>query len=76
MGQQKVKGLILYLIIFEWCLFPGDRVAVEPGVPCRMCEFCKTGKYNLCPDVVFCATPPHDGNLCRYYTHAEDFCFK
>jgi len=30
----------------------GQRVAVEPGVPCRKCEFCRTGKYNLCPDVV------------------------
>ncbi|KAG0708270.1 Sorbitol dehydrogenase [Chionoecetes opilio] len=54
----------------------GDRVAIEPGVPCRMCEFCKSGRYNLCPDVYFCATPPDDGNLCRYYTHAADFCFK
>jgi len=54
----------------------GDRVAVEPGVPCRYCNHCKTGKYNLCKDVIFCATPPVDGNLCRYYTHAADFCFK
>lgn len=54
----------------------GDRVAIEPGVPCRMCDFCKSGKYNLCPDVVFCATPPDDGNLCRYFAHAADFCFK
>ena len=54
----------------------GDRVAIEPGVPCRYCDFCKSGRYNLCKDVVFCATPPHDGNLCRYYTHAADFCFK
>ncbi|CRK99589.1 CLUMA_CG012901, isoform A [Clunio marinus] len=54
----------------------GDRVAIEPGVPCRMCEFCKTGKYNLCPDIVFCATPPYDGNLRRFYAHAADFCFK
>jgi len=54
----------------------GDRVAIEPGVPCRMCNFCKSGAYNLCPDVFFCATPPHDGNLCRYYTHAADFCYK
>lgn len=54
----------------------GDRCAIEPGVPCYKCEFCKTGKYNLCPDMVFCATPPYDGNLCRYYKHAADFCFK
>lgn len=54
----------------------GDRVAIEPGIPCRLCEFCKTGRYNLCLDVVFCATPPVDGTLTRYYVHAADFCFK
>ncbi|KAL7036374.1 hypothetical protein ACKWTF_008789 [Chironomus riparius] len=54
----------------------GDRVAIEPGVSCRLCEFCKTGRYNLCPDMKFCATPPYDGNLRRYYAHAADFCFK
>lgn len=54
----------------------GDRVAIEPGVPCRYCEFCKTGRYHLCPDMLFCATPPVHGNLVRYYKHAADFCYK
>lgn len=54
----------------------GDRVAIEPGVPCRTCDHCKHGKYNLCADIVFCATPPYDGNLTRYYAHAADFCYK
>ncbi|KAK2581767.1 hypothetical protein KPH14_002246 [Odynerus spinipes] len=54
----------------------GDRVAIEPGVPCRYCSFCKDGRYNLCKDMVFCATPPVHGNLRRYYKHAADFCFK
>lgn len=54
----------------------GDRVAIEPGVPCRYCKHCKKGKYNLCPDMVFCATPPIHGNLTRFYAHAADFCFK
>ena len=54
----------------------GDRVAVEPGVPCRRCSFCKAGRYNLCHDMRFCATPPVDGSLARYYTHAADFCYK
>lgn len=31
----------------------GDRVALEPGKTCGHCEFCKTGRYNLCPDVIF-----------------------
>ncbi|XP_078703550.1 sorbitol dehydrogenase-like [Branchiostoma floridae x Branchiostoma belcheri] len=54
----------------------GDRVAIEPGIPCRQCVACKGGKYNLCPDVKFCATPPVDGSLCRYYVHPADLCFK
>jgi len=57
-------------------LKPGDRVAIEPGVPCRVCDDCKRGEYNLCKDVVFCATPPHNGNLSRFYCHAADFCYK
>lgn len=55
---------------------PGDRVAIEPGVPCRLCDYCKGGRYNLCLDMAFCATPPFDGNLARFYTHAADFCYK
>jgi len=54
----------------------GDRVAIEPGVPCRRCGYCKEGVYNLCPDMQFCATPPVHGNLARYYVHAADFCYK
>ncbi|XP_006811586.1 sorbitol dehydrogenase-like [Saccoglossus kowalevskii] len=54
----------------------GDRVAIEPGIPCRECQLCKDGRYNICIDVKFCATPPVDGNLCRYYTHPADFCHK
>lgn len=62
-----------YLFIF---LQIGDRVAIEPGVPCRICTYCKEGRYNLCQDIVFCATPPVHGSLRRFYKHAADFCFK
>ncbi|MDT5242124.1 MAG: L-iditol 2-dehydrogenase [Mycobacterium sp.] len=41
----------------------GDRVAIEPGTPCRDCKECKAGRYHLCPDLVFLATPPYDGAL-------------
>ncbi|XP_067664634.1 sorbitol dehydrogenase-like [Haliotis asinina] len=54
----------------------GDRVAIEPGVPCRTCLQCKTGRYNLCGKLKYCATPPNDGTLTRYFVHAADFCFK
>jgi len=52
----------------------GDRVAMEPGIPCRRCVRCKEGKYNLCVEMAFAATPPFDGTLAKYYTLPEDFC--
>lgn len=57
-------------------LKPGDRVALEPGKTCGRCRFCREGKYNLCPDVVFFATPPVDGVFQEYVAHPEDLCFK
>ncbi|MCI8319592.1 MAG: NAD(P)-dependent alcohol dehydrogenase [Dorea sp.] len=54
----------------------GDRVALEPGKTCGQCEFCRTGRYNLCPDVVFFATPPVDGVFQEYAAHDAQLCFK
>ncbi len=54
----------------------GDKVALEPGKTCGHCEFCRQGKYNLCPDVVFFATPPVDGVFAEYVAHKADLCFK
>jgi len=54
----------------------GDRVALEPGVPCRACGHCRSGRYNLCPDIQFFATPPVHGSLANYVSHAADFAFK
>ncbi len=54
----------------------GDIVAVEPGYTCGKCEFCKSGRYNLCPDVVFLATPPYDGAFAEYIKYPSDMVFK
>ena len=54
----------------------GDAVALEPGVPCRRCDDCKAGHYNLCSEMEFAATPPYDGTLTRYYRLPEDLCYK
>lgn len=51
----------------------GSLVSVEPGVPCARCAECRGGRYNLCPDVSFYATPPVDGALCEYVAVDEDF---
>jgi len=57
-------------------LKPGDRVALEPGVPCGTCQFCLKGRYNLCRDIQFLATPPVDGSLATYHIHHASFAFK
>lgn len=53
----------------------GDLVTIEPQVPCGNCEFCKEGRYNLCPDVVFMATPPIDGLLQYYVRFPAHMCY-
>ena len=56
---------------------PGDRVAVEPGFPCRRCKQCKEGRYNICPQMKFAADPPlTDGTLCRLFRIPEDYVYK
>lgn len=54
----------------------GDKVALEPGIPCRKCKHCKEGKYNLCPNVNFMATPPIDGTFTEYFAQPADFAYR
>ncbi|KAF4970359.1 hypothetical protein FSARC_2615 [Fusarium sarcochroum] len=55
----------------------GDKVAIEPGFPCRRCHFCKDGAYNLCKDMKFAAAPPDvHGCLTKYFRVPEDFVYK
>ncbi|RHZ49740.1 NAD(P)-dependent alcohol dehydrogenase [Aspergillus thermomutatus] len=57
-------------------LKPGDRVAIEPNIPCHACEPCLTGRYNGCLNVAFLSTPPVDGLLRRYVNHPAVWCHK
>ncbi|XVF54049.1 hypothetical protein PTKIN_Ptkin05aG0150300 [Pterospermum kingtungense] len=57
-------------------LVPGDRVALEPGISCWRCDLCKEGRYNLCPEMKFFATPPVHGSLAHQVVHPADLCFK
>ncbi|XP_054165576.1 sorbitol dehydrogenase-like [Oppia nitens] len=59
-------------------LKPGDRVAVEPIIACAKCEYCRMGRYNLCPQsyIQSRGLPPMDGCIRKYYTHPSNCCFK
>lgn len=54
----------------------GDRVAMEPGVTCRKCDECKSGKYELCQHIAIGSLPPHDGTLKRYHKLPSDLTYK
>jgi L-iditol 2-dehydrogenase len=54
----------------------GDRVVIEPGEPCRKCAYCMSGRYNLCRDIAFFATPPYDGCLLEYVVFDSNFVYK
>lgn len=54
----------------------GTRVAIEPQRPCRRCDFCRAGDYNLCPSMAFYATPPIDGAFCDYVVIQDDFAYE
>jgi len=57
-------------------LRPGDRVTIEPGYTCRRCEFCRSGRYNMCREVVFLAAPPVHGAFAEYLAWPSDFLFR
>ena len=56
-------------------LQPGQRVAVEPAVPCGHCENCREGNPNLCPNHKFFGVPPDDGALGEQLIVPASNCF-
>ena len=52
----------------------GDKVLIEPGVPDNTCDYCKSGRYNICPGVDFMATQPNYKGT-QYMTHPEEWTY-
>jgi L-iditol 2-dehydrogenase len=40
---------------------PGDRAALEPALYCYHCEFCRSGRHNICANIRFLSTAGHPG---------------
>ncbi|XXG43215.1 hypothetical protein AAC387_Pa01g3300 [Persea americana] len=66
---EEVGSEVKHLVV-------GDHVALEPGISCSHCNICKDGRYNLCRDMKFFATPPFHGSLANQVVHPADLCFK
>jgi L-iditol 2-dehydrogenase len=57
-------------------LAPGDRVTIEPGLPCLACPRCLEGRYNLCPQVRFLGAPPNPGAFRELLAHDARFVYR
>jgi L-iditol 2-dehydrogenase len=44
----------------------GQRVAVDPALPCGRCRMCLEGHHNLCPHTAFAGHADRDGGLQRH----------
>lgn len=55
-------------------LAPGTRVALEPARSCGVCDICRSGHPNCCPDVRFLGTPPIAGVFEEYHVFAAHQC--
>ncbi|TXT12885.1 hypothetical protein VHUM_01286 [Vanrija humicola] len=54
----------------------GDRVAVEPGLPCRRCDNCKAGRINICTDGHYCGAVGSVGSLSKFFAVPADMAPK
>ena len=55
----------------------GDKVSIEPAVPCGECEDCRKGNYNLCKNIKMLAIPgERDGVNAEYCVHSASMCYK
>jgi L-iditol 2-dehydrogenase len=53
----------------------GERVAVDPAIPCLQCEPCRNGHPNLCKRIVFAGHGSQDGALREWMAWDEKNLF-
>ncbi len=55
---------------------PGDRIAIEPAMPCFECDQCNSGRPHTCRNLNFLGCPGQaDGSLSEFIVMPESSCF-
>jgi L-iditol 2-dehydrogenase len=50
----------------------GERVAIDPAIPCRSCRMCRAGHGNLCTEIRFAGHGGCDGGLREFMAWPAD----
>jgi len=59
------------------CVKPGDRVAIDPAMPCYRCDQCRAGRYHTCRNLKFLGCPGQsEGCLQEYVVMPEESCYR
>jgi L-iditol 2-dehydrogenase len=74
-GDAKLEHPLILGHEFAGELEDGQRVAVDPAIPCGRCESCEHGHPNLCSNIIFAGHGKHDGALREYMTWNEKSLF-
>jgi len=53
----------------------GVRLAIDPAIPCGLCEFCEHGHPNLCVNLIFAGHGKTDGALREWIAWSEKSLF-
>jgi len=75
-GDAKLKRpLVLgheFAAVVESGPLKGKRVAVDPAIPCGLCEMCLAGHSNLCEHTIFSGHGTQDGAFREYMAWPEE----
>jgi L-iditol 2-dehydrogenase len=85
-GSQKVKypftvghegaGVVVEVGPEVKKVKPGDRIAIDPAMPCRECDQCLAGRHHTCRKLRFLGCPGQaEGCLMEYIVMPEECCF-
>ena len=70
-GDAKLEHPLVLGHEFAGVTEDGQRVAVDPAIPCGHCEFCQRGHPNLCANLVFAGHGKTDGGLQEWMAWSE-----
>lgn len=62
-GDAKLERPLILGHEFAGETEDGQRVAIDPAIPCGHCEFCERGHPNLCSSMIFAGHGDQDGAL-------------